>query len=162
MTAANIQQLYAILKAEKETTDKLLQLLKVERDSLTTTDVDKMAAIAQQKQPLIVNLEQLGRQRENILQTSGFPTGKMGLEAFIENQPAKQASLLNKVVSALRKSAKACRENNQINGGIVNVNRQYLQKAMAIIRGKDTSTNAYGPGGEYASQVVQQPLIGRV
>ena len=62
----------------------------------------------------------------------------------------------------LKVLARACQDHNQINGGIVNVNRQYLHRAMSILRGRDMEVASYGPGGEYTSQVVRQPLIGRV
>ena len=62
----------------------------------------------------------------------------------------------------LKTIAFECQEQNQLNGGIVNVNRQYLHKAMSILRGRDMEVTAYGPGGEYTNQIVRQPLIGRV
>ncbi|OUR89489.1 flagellar biosynthesis protein FlgN, partial [Methylophaga sp. 42_8_T64] len=33
---------------------------------------------------------------------------------------------------------------------------------ISIFRGSDGSATSYGPGGEYSSQVVRQPLLGRV
>ena len=74
----------------------------------------------------------------------------------------KNSKILNSIVDTLKVIAKACREHNQVNGGIVNVNRQYLQQAMNILRGRDMTPSAYGPGGEYTSQIVRQPLLGRV
>lgn len=156
------QHLHSILQAEHETASQLLALLRNERDALTESDTDVMNDVSAQKQPLVVSLEQLGRQREAVLQAAGFSSGKDGLEAFIENQTQQEISVLNRTLSALKKVAKACQEHNQINGGIVNVNRQYLQKAMSILRGRDVNPSSYGPGGEYTSQVVRQPLLGRV
>ncbi|HHA19729.1 MAG TPA: flagellar protein FlgN, partial [Methylophaga sp.] len=85
-----------------------------------------------------------------------------GLEAFIANQNDVVAQQLQSLLKQLRETAYACRDNNQINGGIVNVNRQYLHRAMSVLRGRDMNITSYGPGGEYTSQVVRQPLIGRV
>jgi len=162
MAMTPLQQLHSILKAEHDTASQLLAILKGERDSLTGSDSEVMNDMAAKKQPLVVNLEQLGRQREAVLQAAGFSSGKDGLEAFIENQSERDSQGLYKLLSALKVVAKACRENNQINGGIVNVNRQYLQKAMSILRGRDVNPSSYGPSGEYSSQVVRQPLLGRV
>ena len=162
MAMTSLQQLKSILQAEHDTASQLLAILKGERDSLTASNADVMNDMAIKKQPLVVNLEQLGRQREAVLQASGFSTGKDGLEAFVENQTERDSQGLNSLLNSLRLVAKACRENNQINGGIVNVNRQYLQKAMSILRGRDVTPSSYGPGGEYTSQVVRQPLLGRV
>ena len=158
----SLQQLNSILKAEKDAATSLLALLKNEREALSESDAEIMDEMSVKKQPFIVRLEQLGRQREGILQAEGFPAGKDGLEAFIANQQTTEASALNKLVKALRSIALACKEHNQINGSIVNVNRQYLQKAMSILRGRDVAASSYGPGGEYSNQVVRQPLLGRV
>ena len=162
MAMTSTQQLQSILQAELDAASQLLGLLKGERDALTESNADVMNEMSAKKQPLLVLLEQLGRQREAVLQAAGFSSGKDGLEAFIENQTERDALVLNTVLNSLREAAQACRDNNQINGGIVNVNRQYLQKAMSILRGRDVNPSSYGPGGEYTSQVVRQPLLGRV
>lgn len=158
----SLQQLSSILKAEEEAAAKLLTLLESERGALTTSDAEVMDDMSVKKQPFVVRLEQLNRQREEVLKVAGFPAGKDGLDAFIVNQPTIDASALKILVTKLRTTAYACREHNQINGSIVNVNRQYLQKAMSILRGRDMTASSYGPGGEYSNQVVRQPLLGRV
>lgn len=162
MAMTSLQQLRSVLLAERDTASALLVILKNERQSLTESNAEVMNTMTVEKQPLVVKLEQLGRQREAILQAEGFSSGKEGIEAFIENQTVADATELNSILTSLKRAAQACRENNQINGGIVNVNRQYLQKAMSILRGRDVNATAYGPGGEYTSQVVRQPLLGRV
>jgi flagella synthesis protein FlgN len=162
MAMTSLQQLSGILKAEQDTAAQLLTLLEGERDALTASDAEVMDEMSAKKQPFVVRLEQLSRQREEMLKIEGFPAGKDGLDAFIVNQSATEASALKILVTKLRTTAFACKEHNQINGSIVNVNRQYLQKAMSILRGRDMTASSYGPGGEYSNQVVQQPLLGRV
>lgn len=158
----SFQQLFSVLTAEQTTAQQLLDILTAERGALVDTNTEVIDQMVKNKQPLIYQLEQLGRQREAVLQAEGFSSGKEGLEAFIANQNPQQASQLKALLKQLRVTASACRDNNQINGGIVNVNRQYLHKAMNIIRGQEPQAAAYGPGGEYTNQVVRQPLIGRV
>jgi len=162
MTMTSVQQLHNILQTEQATASQLLTMLKYERSALTKSDVDAMTELTAKKQPLVVSLEKLGRQREAVLQAEGFSAGKDGLAAFIANQTEQHSRVLNNMVDTLKITAKACREHNQVNGGIVNVNRQYLQQAMNILRGREMTPSAYGPGGEYTSQVVRQPLLGRV
>jgi flagella synthesis protein FlgN len=159
---ASFQQLYSVLQAEYRTAEQLLEILTAERDALIQSEPEQMVKMTASKQPLIVQLEQLSRQREALLQAEGFSSGKEGLEAFIANQRDKEANALNSLMAKLKVLALACQEHNQINGGIVNVNRQYLHRAMSILRGRDMEVTSYGPGGEYTNQVVRQPLIGRV
>ncbi len=158
----SFQQLSSVLQAEYDTASQLLVILNSERDALVSSETEVIDKMSKDKQPLIVKLEQLGRHRETLLQAGGFSSGKDGLDAFIANQTEANAVQLNNLLKQLRVVAQACRENNQINGGIVNVNRQYLHKAISIIRGRDTEITSYGPGGAYSSQVVRQPLLGRV
>lgn len=162
MATTSSLSLFSVLQAEHRVVSQLLELLMGEREALRKSESDTITAMTAKKQPLTVQLEQLGRQREAILQSQGFSSGKDGLEAFIANQEPEQQAVLNNVLEQLRKTAKACRDNNQINGGIANVNRQYLHRAMSVLRGRDSNITSYGPGGEYTSSVVRQPLLGRV
>ncbi len=156
------QQLFTTLQSELKIARDLNECLQRERASLTQTDIEAIDEMTRQKQPLVVQLEQLGRQREALLKSTGFPVGKAGLEAFVANLPASQATVFSELIQQLRDVARRCRMDNQINGGIVNVNRQYMLRALSVLRGRDQQTESYGPGGEYSSQVVRQPLIGRV
>ncbi len=151
-----------ILKSEQQLSAQLLEILLAERDALVKSEGETIISMAEKKQPLTVQLEQLGRQRDMILQSEGFSPNKEGLYAFVENQEPNQQTLLNQALTLLKKTALDCRDNNQINGGIVNVNRQYLHRAMSVLRGRDMNISSYGPGGEYSSQIVRQPLLGRV
>ncbi len=162
MAGTQAQQLFTVLQTEYKTSADLLESLKLERQALIDSDIDKINEMSEKKKPLVIQLEFLGKQRDAILKSVGFNTDKAGLAAFISNQPEKQSAMLSQVLGQLRHIAEACRQQNQLNGGIVNVNRQYVQRAMSIFRGKDVDATAYGPGGEYTSQVVRQPLLGRV
>ena len=162
MAMTPYQQLGSVLQAEYDTASALLTILNAEREALVASETATIEQMSKDKQPLAVKLEQLGRQRESIVQAGGFSSGKEGLNTFIANQNDVEATQLNALLKQLRVVAEACRENNQINGGIVNVNRQHLHKAISIIRGRDTEITSYGPGGAYSSQVVRQPLLGRV
>lgn len=162
MSMNALQQLSSILQSELNHSSQLAQLLQQERDALKAADLQQVNHLTRQKQPHLVQLEQLGRQREQLLKAAGFPGGKSGLQAFIANHAPQEAEPVMALLAKLREAAKTCRDNNQINGGIVNVNRQHLVRALTILRGRDPESGAYGPGGEYTSQVVRQPLIGRV
>ncbi len=162
MSMTPAQQLRSTLQAELQLAQQLASIMETERSALTQANGAELDQCIRAKQPLIKQLEQLGRQRDLILKTAGFPSGKQGIQAFIVNQTDAEGMALNKLLNQLKLQAARCREHNQINGGIVNVNRQYLQRALSILRGRDPEASAYGPGGEYTSAVVRQPLIGRV
>lgn len=156
------QQLQAVLQTEQQTAIQLLEILKAERDALIASKAETIDEMSANKQPLVIQLEKIGRQREALLQAEGFSPSKDGLEAFIANQNDNDVKQLNNALQQLRTTAQQCHENNQINGGIVNVNRQYLHQAMSVLRGRDTNVTSYDPGGEYTDHVVRQPLLGRV
>jgi flagella synthesis protein FlgN len=162
MSISVVEQITAILQAELKLTTQLAELLKFERAALKKSNHQILSEITEKKQPLAMQLEQLGRQRQSVLKSSGFPAGKAGLDAFITNQNEENRVKLSQTVLQLREKAKLCRDSNHVNGGVINVNRQHLTKALAVLRGRDLDTSAYGPGGEYTSQVVRQPLLGRV
>jgi len=156
------QQLHSVLQSELNIAKQLAELLVGERQALALSDIATITDINNKKQPLIMKLEQHSRQRDAVLTSTGFPTGKQGLEAFIDNQTEDDALALTHLIKNLKAVAKICQQKNQVNGGIVSINRQYLQRAISVLRGRDPESSAYGPGGEYTSAVVRQPLIGRV
>lgn len=162
MAMSTSQQLLSTLQAELKSASELKSILESEKQALTNGDVAVITELTTQKAPLVMQLEKLGRQRGIILKASGFPADKQGLEAFIANQPQQEAEALLTVSDELKIVANSCRNRNQVNGGIVNVNRQFLNRALSILRGRDPQVTAYGPGGEYSSSVVRQPLLGRV
>lgn len=162
MAMSPAQQLRSVLQSELNIATLLAELLDGESKALAVSDIASITEINHKKQPLIVKLEQHGRQRDAVLNMAGFPTGKAGLDAFVDNQSAEDAAALTQLLTTLKTVAKTCQQRNQINGGIVSINRQYLQRAISVLRGRDPESSAYGPGGEYTSGVVRQPLIGRV
>jgi flagella synthesis protein FlgN len=162
MAMTALQKLSSILQSEINQSAQLAQLLRQEREALRAADAELIQHISQEKQPYIVQLEQLGRQREQLLKAAGFPGGKSGLEAFIANHEPDESGMIEQLLQKLRTIAKVCRDFNQINGGIVNVNRQHMNRALSILRGRDPDTSAYGPGGQFTNQIVRQPLLGRV
>ena len=162
MATTSSKQLHSILQAEQHISAQLLEIMMAERSALMESDTDVINTMSEKKQPLVLQLEQLGRQRDALLQADGFSADKDGLAAYIDNQTQQDATALNTILGQLKQTAQDCRENNQINGGIVNVNRQHIQRAMNIFRGREMNPSSYGPGGEYTSQVVRQPLLGRV
>ena len=162
MAMTSSKQLQSILQAEQHISDQLLEIMMAERSALIESDTDVINDMSAKKQPLVLQLEQMGRQRDAVLQADGLTADKDGLAAYIANQTQEDEVALNTILGQLKTTAQACRENNQINGGIVNVNRLHLQRAMNIFRGRDVDASSYGPGGEYTSQVVRQPLLGRV
>lgn len=135
MAMSPAQQLRSVLQSELNIARQLAELLNTEREALALSDIDAINQINQQKQPLIMKLEQHGRQRDGLLNATGFPTGKQGLEAFIENQTEDDATALKQLISTLKIAAQHCQQRNQVNGGIVSINRQYLQRAISVLRG---------------------------
>jgi flagella synthesis protein FlgN len=109
MSMNAMQQLSTILQSEISNSTALASLLKQERDALKISDVDKVSEITKLKQPYLLKLEQLARQREQLLSAVGFPAGKSGLEAFIANQEEADATRMSMQVSRLREVAKTCR-----------------------------------------------------
>ena len=63
MSMNALQQLSSMLQSELNHSVQLAQLLKQEREALKAADLAQISVLTQQKQPHVVQLEQLGRQR---------------------------------------------------------------------------------------------------
>ena len=71
MAITSFQQLSSVLQEEYNIASQLLVILNSERDALVKSETEIMDKMSADKQPLIVKLEQLGRQRELIVQADG-------------------------------------------------------------------------------------------
>ena len=109
------QQLHSVLQSELNIAKQLAELLVAERQALALSDIVTITDINNKKQPLIMKLEQFSRQRDAVLISTGFPTGKQGLEAFIDNQTEDDALALTLLIKNLKAVAKVCQQKNQVN-----------------------------------------------
>lgn len=135
--------------------ERLLDLIKAESVALGGRDMPLLEDILAQKQSLIVQLEQHGRKRSQVLKSLGLPMDRQGLEAL-----ASQSSLGNELRArseALNELLTACKTANERNGLLIRANQMATANQLRILNGGETPS-LYDSRGSTSRSSRQRPL----
>ncbi|MCG8486595.1 MAG: flagellar protein FlgN [Chromatiales bacterium] len=135
-----------ILQRETELAQQLLNLLRQEFELLKSPPSAKLEELLGQKQQQLQQIEQSVLQHNQLMASLGYTPDRKGTEEFIQQCPdnAQLSEHWNQFTSLLE----ACRKQNEINGGAVQLNQHQVAHALDVLRGFANSDKTYGPGGE--------------
>lgn len=126
-----------ILNQIAASSSDLLQCLIKEHDALSLNQLDKLIPLSEQKQQLVAILDQLDQQRLSVCTRSNFI-------AYLNNIDSKLASNWRSVT----KSIKKCKQQNEVNGRLLNRRNSLARETLEIFTGrKPNSSNTYGADG---------------
>ena len=119
-------------------TDQLYQCLSDEHDALRNNQYEIIMSLAEQKQSLVSQLDELDQQR---LQLSG----NTDFTKFL----ALSSPQLSQAWQALREKIQRCQQQNEVNGRILKRRNQIARETLNIITGRcNEDETTYGPGGK--------------
>lgn len=104
-----------------------------ERKALEAQDPEALDASGGEKHTSLSNLEDLDRERRDLLSRHGFARDDSGMISLL--QACGPGHPLDQLWTQLREIALRCRDANQINGAIVQLRRQQISRALQILRG---------------------------
>lgn len=136
--------LEALLERERGATAHLLELLRQEHRALASRDMAELDRIVCKKSQQVAELEALGRDRDTILKTRGLDAGREGIESWLR-QRSNSAAI--RLWEELQNLLICSRQQNQINGGMVEISRRYTQRALSLLQGQPLEQETYGPTG---------------
>lgn len=138
----------ALVARELEHAEHLLELLAKERTTLGT-DGDAIEALANAKAERIEQLEQLHAQRVQLLRQAGCDGSRDGMDLFLRR--SRSGAELRSAWQQLLETISACRDQNQINGIIVESTRRSLRDTLSILQGQQPDDATYGENGYQTS-----------
>jgi flagella synthesis protein FlgN len=133
------------LEAEIACTLRLLELLQEEKRVLRGYDTAALNSLTTAKQHLLRELESHLTQHEQLLQQARVPSGQAGSVAFLRDLPDGDNTRI--LWDELQLLARQCRDQNEVNGGILALSRRQVQQALDVLRGGERQVT-YGPRGE--------------
>ena len=134
VSAAQHQAFARLLQQEAAVVKALQAVLKREHQALGKRDAAAITTASAEKEPLLGQLEQLAKQRNQILQQVGLGIDKPGFEAFIESDGS---GLLRKFWGVLEELLRECQKQNQVNGILLESGKQVTQQAVSILTGRE-------------------------
>ncbi len=112
---------------------ELLELLQLEQGALKSREFDNIVSCTEQKEILLSKLKQLDRQR-------------LDMEESVE--PSVALEMRNRFKQIVSSLLEKCNDINVVNGGIVEISRQFNQRMLNTILGTSVENNElYDAGG---------------
>jgi flagellar biosynthesis/type III secretory pathway chaperone len=126
------QELVQVLRRELNHVQNLMHSLEQEYAALAEQHTETLEDVVRQKQEIISELAQIGKQRETLLASMNSSTEEQLALAANSSTGNKQLSAL---WSELMLLAEKCQEMNRINGSIVELVSRQSRHALDILHG---------------------------
>lgn len=139
------------LEDEVKYANGLLELLSAERNALAKNNGKELENIAQQKRKLAEQLElSAGRRTNHLLETSGMAS--TDIRDYLNHcAPTENGQELNTLWQQLSDSLNQCREQNRLNGSILESSQRSIKQAIALLQGQGQEGELYGRAGKTVS-----------
>jgi flagella synthesis protein FlgN len=145
-----------LLRAELETLQFLLELLKTEQLKLVSAEVDSLPAITREKSGLVSHLNQLAKERQQVMQDAGFTLDENGMRAWlISDESQDYAGIWNELLNL----TKAAKELNRVNGLLINKHLAVGNQKLNVLSSAARGGNLYGPDGQSRMKAGLRSLV---
>lgn len=139
------QRISALVQQEIRCIQALNSALDEERQALTDRDAQRLEQSIAAKQTQLGALEALESQRIARLTAAGYGNDSSAMASYLSATDANDQ--LNTLWTELVNLLRTCRDNNVVNGGVIEASRHRAQQALAILRGQIPGTQTYDPAG---------------
>jgi flagellar biosynthesis/type III secretory pathway chaperone len=150
------ERLRDLIRHQQTGAAALIDLLQREREALQRIDGGALESASREKTLGLEQLESLERQREDLLAAAGFSADPAGMERCLAWCDGDGE--LSSQWASLLKTLNLCQRENRVNGGAIELSRQRVEAALALLRGQAGSAPGYGADGHKASDLGNRTL----
>jgi flagellar biosynthesis protein FlgN len=125
-----------------------VRLLRREQELLKQNDSEELLALIASKNELTNKLGELAQAREKQLMLLGLPTGRAGVNAWLDHHASEADHHAWKRLLELTGDA---RDLNAINGKLIGLHMQHNQQALDALLAATDKASTYGPDGQQQS-----------
>lgn len=126
---------------------RLLAVLQHEHTLVSGRDASAIEQIAQEKQQFLAQLDASGRAHSTALHAAGYTQHTQSMQDWLRQVDKNTGSQLTPLWQRLESLLTACRQQNQLNGGVIEISRRHTQRALGILLGKTEEAELYNPDG---------------
>jgi len=141
------RELADILSLEGLCLSRLKQSMEHEQTALETCQVEALEQAVKDKQKALDETTQLRSRRAKLLQQYGFTNDESGIHQCIKRCNPTLSKELVPLWKQLDISMKQCRDQNLINGKILDLNSRCIQQTLAILRNGTQPVELYSHHG---------------
>lgn len=150
------QRLANLLQQEQLSASRLLTALEQQHQSLVESEPAQIEANAKTSYNCIQELEELEKKRNALAARLNYSGDNSGMEELI--RWCDYDGTLGIQWRKLLDLARRCRDCNQVNGTVVDINRRRVRQALGILRGQQSDAELYGRSGQSAPDALSRPL----
>lgn len=149
MMMSSLQEEHALMTT-------LLDLLRQEQRLLLAADTEQLTTLTAHKAQLVAQLGNCATQRHAVLAASGFAQAEQGMDGWLARADPAPAAPLWSALLALTREAK---EQNRINGMLVNKQLAHTQGALNTLRPTTQGGGFYGPSGQTTAGAASRRFV---
>jgi flagellar biosynthesis protein FlgN len=151
------QQFERILLEEEQQAMRLVNLLERERDALASRQVDELLQVVAEKESSLTRLDGYASERASLLQQAGYSPDRDGFMALLNAEPSGR---LRELWTAVETLLKRCRQQNEINGKMLDIGQIQARQMLALLLGRESGGNElYDQNGNASSTYEQNPAV---
>lgn len=156
-------QLVQLIKQQTRQLELLFEVLEQEQDALLHHKTETVESTAHQKAILLEQVAQVELTKRQLLERAGISVSQISsAEDLVRLVPAHPRIGLRSAVEKLTSTLEECKGLNLRNGTMINVGKQFTERALAILHGQSpadaTGGLVYGPGGQTRADPGSQSL----
>lgn len=118
-----------------------------ERQALADHDFDTMMSCVEQKEPLLTEITQNLKTREQAFSAMGVASSQAGLDTLLAAIPPRASATLKEHWEALSTALKNVKAANEINHRIVGRGLENTNRLLSILQGQSVKNEVYGHSG---------------
>ncbi|MBQ0724269.1 MAG: flagellar protein FlgN [Cycloclasticus sp.] len=160
MNTQSIEQLMSLLQTLNALSSQLNDLLKQEKISLEIPDSDNLLALSTVKKRLVSELEKNTKTTHVFLKKINVTRGLYQLNDFISQLKLTDTKrLMTDLWSEVQRFSIDNKKQNEVNGSIIELNRRYTQRSLAVLRGQlGVTSTTYGSNGQSMSSKISRNI----
>jgi len=150
-----INALSTMLRRHIDQVTTLSELLLQEYTALRDSQAEEIVQLAQEKSVLLMALKDLEIEQQQFLRSVLVSDENVQLATAIEKIAPQNPQALLSLNEELKKLAKQCHKQNQINGIVIGLRQQFTDNSLAILRGQNPAAATqliYGRDGQAESR----------
>jgi flagellar biosynthesis protein FlgN len=147
-----------LLQAEYQLTTQLFEMLMQEHQALESFNIDKLPNITQSKNDKLRHLDQCTQEREKLMRLVPENIGG-GLHPDLTKFVAQSAPEIQSIWELFKEALANCQRQNMVNGRIIQLNQQSIERSLNIIRSTQDTAKTYDLKGNQKSAGASNHVI---
>lgn len=143
----SVADLARSLVQETSEIESLLAVLREEQHVLQRRELERVHALAQQKNEHLARLDAFAAARARFLASAGISADRGGMQSYIDAHPALPENVRAGWRRLLANAAEAC-QTNAVNGRLIAIQMRFTNGALAVLQKAATQLVCYGADGQ--------------